>query len=147
VTAYKAELELEDPEGTGRGFQGRLGSKRARFDSGGDPTVPTPVDSLLMALGVCAGMDVIGILRKMRQKVTAYTVEVVGERGDEHPKIFTHISVFHRVRGHGIKESAVQRAIQLSDTKYCSVHAMLQGAVQIDSRYEIIDAEASESVP
>ena len=146
MVPYLAKLQLDEPEGTGLGFQASLGEKKMRIDSSGDPTLPSPVDALLVAVGGCAGMDVIGVLRKMRQKVTGYDVEVHAERRDEHPRIFTKIEVVHKVRGHDIRPSAVERAIQLSNTKYCSVHAMLHDTVPISCRYEIIPADESETV-
>jgi putative redox protein len=95
---------------------------------------------LLIALGGCGGMDVISILRKKRQRVTAYEVAVSGERRDEHPRVFTRIEVVHRFRGHELSPAAIEDAIRLSDTKYCSVHASLRPDIEIVSRYEILPA-------
>lgn len=143
MAAYQARLTLESPEGTRLGFEGRIGEKHLRLDSKGDPTVPSPVDAVLMALAGCSGMDVISILRKMRQQVTSYSIEVHAERREEHPRIFTKIELIHHVHGCCVRKEAVERAIELSDTKYCSVHAMLHDAVQIESRYEIVETEPS----
>ena len=85
-------------------------------------------------------MDVIGILRKKRQVVLGYEVVVTGERGSEHPRAFTRIEVVHRVRGRELSATAIEEAIRLSDTKYCSVHASLAPGVEIVSRFEIIAA-------
>ena len=120
----------------------------ARFESGarlrlaspaGEPG-PNPVQAVLAALGGCAAMDVISILRKRRQRVTAYEVVLHGERRAEHPRIFTRIEVVHRLTGHDLSPEAIAEAIRLSDTKYCSVHAMLEGSVEIVSRFEIVPA-------
>jgi len=83
-------------------------------------------------------MDVISILRKQRQHVTAYEVLVEAERHHEHPRYFTRIEVVHRIHGHRIRPEAVAEAIRLSDTKYCSVHAMLEPRAEIVSRFEIL---------
>src|SRR5262245_28858375 len=88
----------------------------------------TPMELLLLALGGCSGVDVVSILQKKRQDVTDYRIEVRGERRDEFPKSFTRLFVKHIVRGRGIAEQAVAQAIELSDTKYCSVAATLRGS-------------------
>ena len=103
----------------------------------------SPLELLLLALGGCTGVDVISILKKKRQQVTDYRIEVSGERRDEFPKRFTKIMVKHIVRGHKVTEQAVARAIELSETKYCSVAATLSG-VEIVTSYEIIEDEQTE---
>ena len=102
----------------------------------------TPMELLLIALGGCTAVDVISILEKKRQRVTDYSVEVRGERRDEHPRAFTRMEVRHVVRGRGVTEAAVASAVELSETKYCSVAATLRPGVEIVTTYEIIeDAE------
>ena len=103
----------------------------------------TPMELLLLALGSCTGVDVISILRKKRERVTGYRVEVRGERRAEHPLAYTRLEVRHILRGRGLSEKAVAQAIQLSEEKYCSVAATLRPAAQIVSRYEIIEDEAA----
>ncbi|MGA9768090.1 MAG: OsmC family protein [Blastocatellia bacterium] len=102
-------------------------------------TAPTPMELLLIALGGCTGADVVPILEKKRQRVTAYEIEVRGERRAEHPRIYTSIEVIHRIRGHKVDPKAVAHAIELSETKYCSVSAMLAAAARITTRYEITE--------
>lgn len=97
-----------------------------------------PVQTVLAALGGCTAMDVISILRKKRQRVTAYEVDLHGERRAEHPRIFTRIEIVHRVHGHDLSADAIAEAIRLSDTKYCSVHGMLEKSAEIVSRFEIL---------
>ncbi len=99
----------------------------------------TPVELLLIALGSCTAVDVITILRKKRERVTDYRVEVKGERRAEHPRSFTRLEVRHILRGHNLSEKAVAQAIELSETKYCSVAATLRPAAVIVSSYEIIE--------
>ena len=98
----------------------------------------TPMELLLIALGSCTGVDVIAILKKQRQQVTDYRIEVSGERRQEFPKSYTRLYVKHIIRGRGVAETAVARAIELSDTKYCSVAATLRGSAEIVTSYEIV---------
>jgi putative redox protein len=87
-------------------------------------------------------MDVIGILRKMRQDVTAYAIEVRAERAETHPQVLTAIAVAHVVRGRGLDPEQVRKAIELSATKYCAVGAMLRAVVDLTESYTVVD-EAS----
>jgi putative redox protein len=100
---------------------------------------PSPVELLLVALGTCTATDVASILKKKRQQVTSYTVEISGERREEYPRSYTSMTVHHIVTGKGISERAVAQAIELSETKYCSVAATLRPQVEIHSTFEIIE--------
>ena len=106
----------------------------------------TPMELLLIALGSCTGVDVISILQKQRQQITDYRIEVSGERREEFPKSYTRLYVKHIVRGRGVSEPAVARAIELSDKKYCSVAATLRGAAEIVTSYEIVEQD-DENAP
>jgi putative redox protein len=97
----------------------------------------TPMELLLLALGGCTAVDVESILKKKRQRVTDYRVEVRGERREEHPRAYTRIEVRHVVRGRGVSEAAVAAAVELSETKYCSVAATLRPGVEIVTTYEV----------
>jgi putative redox protein len=116
------------------------GGGRLRLASPPGEAGPNPVQTVLAALGACSAMDVISILRKKRQRVTGYEVHLQGERRAEHPRIFTRIEVVHLVHGHDLSADAIAEAIRLSDTKYCSVHGMLQATAEIVSRFEILPA-------
>jgi putative redox protein len=105
----------------------------------------TPMELLLIALGSCTGVDVISILKKQRQQVTTYRIEVSGDRREEFPRSYTRLYVRHIVSGHGISAQAVERAIELSDTKYCSVAATLRGSAEIISSYEIVEEDDNGS--
>ena len=102
-------------------------------------SAPSPVELLLVALGACTATDVAGILAKKRQHVTNYIVEVSGTRRDEHPRSFTAMKVHHILTGRSISAKAVAHAIELSETKYCSVAATLRPAVEIQTTFEIIE--------
>ena len=101
---------------------------------------PSPMELLLVALGSCTAVDVIGILRKKREQVSAYRVEVRGERRTEHPRSYSRLEVHHVVSGRAVSEKAVAQAIELSETKYCSVAATLRLTAEIVSTFEIIEA-------
>src|SRR5438128_6879724 len=91
----------------------------------------TPMELLLIALGSCTGVDVISILKKKRQQVIDYRIEVSGERREEFPRSYTRLFVKHIVTGHSVSEQAVAQAIELSDQKYCSVAGSLRGSAEI----------------
>jgi putative redox protein len=137
-TTSSTRLTLETVEGTRLRFGAKVGDHQLRLDTGPEAEGPTPMQTVLVALGGCTAMDVISILRKKRQQVTGYQVEVIAERRvNEHPKLYTKIEIVHHVRGRDISAAAVEDAIRLSDTKYCTVHAMMGPTVPITSRYEI----------
>jgi putative redox protein len=98
----------------------------------------SPTELLLLAVGSCTGADVISILQKKREQVTDYRIEIHGERREEHPRSFRRIEIRHILRGNGLSETAVARAIELSDTKYCSVAATLRPTAEIVSTYQIV---------
>jgi len=122
----------------GSGAQG--GSVSVVGDDGVDGL--RPMDALLVALGTCTGADVASILRKKRQPVSDYAIEVTGDQRAEHPRSFSHIDVVHHVDGEWIDPEAVRRSIELSVTRYCPVTAQLAtGDVVIVHRYRIGEAE------
>jgi len=139
--ANSAIVTLKTVAGDGLVFEARVPQGGTMImDSSPTPEGPSPVETLLIALGGCSGMDVIEVLRKKRQVVLGYEVVLNGERRAEHPRRFTRIEVIHRVRGREIKPAAIEEAIRLSDSKYCTVHATIAPDVEIVSRYEIIPA-------
>lgn len=98
-----------------------------------------PMELLAIGLAGCTAMDVLSILKKKRQDVTGFEVRVHAERAPDHPKVFTKIMVEYVVRGRQVAPEAVERAIELSETKYCSAHAMLSRAAPIQHTYQIIE--------
>lgn len=106
---------------------------------GGNDAGPRPMELLLAGLGGCTGMDVISMLRKMRQDVTDYHIQISGEQAPEHPKVFTSIQVEHVVRGRALNAESVRRAVELSATRYCSAAAMLGRVARIEETYRVID--------
>lgn len=96
----------------------------------------TPMETLATALGACTAMDVASILVKMRQPLEGFRVEVSGERAEEHPKRFLSLDVVYHLKG-DLDERKVERAIELSEERYCSVAATLKPALPITTRYVI----------
>jgi putative redox protein len=96
-----------------------------------------PGQLLLIALGGCTAMDLISILEKKKQKITSLEVHVSGENAAEFPKRYTKMIVEYRLKGIGIPDDAVRRAVELSEEKYCLVRATLLPGVQIESSYTI----------
>ncbi|HEX9657851.1 MAG TPA: OsmC family protein [Bacteroidota bacterium] len=111
-------------------------------DFGGSDAGATPKELLLLSLGGCTGSDVVSILKKKRSPVHGFELHVKGTLSEEHPKVFTDIHVEYVFYGDGIKIPDVERAIELSITKYCSVSAMLRKAVNLTHSYKIEPSEA-----
>ncbi len=103
---------------------------------GGQNLGARPMHLLLASLGACTAMDVISILRKMRQPVETYRVELEGKQAEEHPRVYTSITIKHIVTG-DVDEERLAHAIELSNTKYCPAHAMLGTVAQINTEYQI----------
>jgi putative redox protein len=97
---------------------------------------PGPMEMLLGALGACSSVDVVMILAKKRQKLVSLEVVISGERAAEPPAVWTKIDMVYRLSG-AVEEKAVRDAIELSQSKYCSVAAMLRKTAEITYRLEI----------
>ena len=87
--------------------------------------------------------DVVDILRKKRERVTDYKVEVTGERREDFPRSFKSIRLHHILTGESLSDRAVKQAIELSDSKYCSVSATLRPTAEISVTYEIVPASVA----
>jgi len=103
-------------------------------------TGPGPMELLLVALGGCTGADVVTILKKKRQQLTSLEIRVEGERASEPPMVWTRLKVHYRLAGKGLDPRAVEHAIELSRTKYCSVAATLGKTATIDWSHSIEEA-------
>ena len=112
----------------------------ASVDHGGANEGPRPMELFLVGLGGCTAMDVISILQKKRQEVTNFEILLHGDRATDHPKVFTEITVEFVVTGKNIDPEAVKRAVELSETKYCSANAMLSKTAKIHTKVTVKEA-------
>jgi putative redox protein len=135
-----AHLELQSVD-AGLKFSAIMGpGQTMMLDSGPGTHDPNPMHALLAALGACHAMDILSILRKKRQRVTAYHVDMTGERRTEHPKAYTRIEIVHRLKGHDLSAAAVEEAMRLTEERYCSVHFSLDPKIEVRSRFELTPA-------
>ena len=98
-----------------------------------------PMEAVLLGLGGCTAIDVVRMLKKGRQAINDYVIEIEAKRADSIPKVFTHIHLVYRIKGSDLSERQVARVVSLSAEKYCSVTMMLSTAVEITHEYQIED--------
>ncbi|HED33029.1 MAG TPA: OsmC family protein [Gammaproteobacteria bacterium] len=108
-------------------------------ESGGRNLAARPMEMVLMGMGGCTAFDVVMILKKARQPIEDCIVELSAERSDEIPKVFTRIHVHYIVKGSGLSEKQVEKAINLTAEKYCSVSIMLAATAELTHDFEIIE--------
>lgn len=137
--AEQATLNLATVEGDGLRFEATFPRGTIVMESGATATHPNPVQHLMTALAACMGIDVIGILRKKRLRITSYAIDMVGERAATPPQRYTRITLTHRITGTAIPRKAVEDAIQLSTDTYCSVHHTLRPDLPVDNIIEITE--------
>jgi putative redox protein len=116
----------------------------AHKNVGGEGKGFVPMELMVISLAGCTAMDVISILRKKRQDVTAFEVRVDAPRAEGHPKVFTRATIDYLITGHGVDEKAVVRAIQLTTDSYCPAYAMLVQTFPIDLHYQIFEEDGGE---
>lgn len=112
-------------------LQGHHFTVDAEAQVGGSDRGPRPKALLLSALAGCTGMDVVAILKKMRMPFASFSVDVSGELTDEHPKVFRALHVTYRFTGEELDRAKIERAVELSQTTYCGVTAMLRKTAEI----------------
>lgn len=137
----KAKIKWLD----GRAFVGESGSGHAVVmdgapEAGGRNIGVRPMEMLLLGLGSCTAFDVVMILEKSRENITACEIELEAERAAEEPKVFTHIKMIYRLRGKNLKPTAVERAINLSAEKYCSASIMFGKTAKIEHEWTVEEA-------
>ncbi len=120
------------------GFSVPLGAEAA---VGGDEDGFRPMELILTGLAGCTAMDVVSILQKKRQEVTAFNVRVHAERAEDHPKVVTSAVLEYQVSGHALDEAAILRAIELSATRYCPAQAMFRSVFPMTLKYTIFEDE------
>jgi len=122
----------------GSGFEIPLGTE---VEAGGAEDGFQPLELMAVSLAGCTAMDVISIMKKKQQNVTAFEVKVKADQAQDFPKVFTHSLITYLVTGHKLEEQALRRSIELSATKYCPAQAMLSKVVPMELRYEIYEGE------
>lgn len=110
-------------------------------DVGGRNLAARPMEMVLIGMGGCTAIDVASMLRKQRQDVRDIIVELEAERADDHPKVFTAVKLVYRVRGKKLNRALVERAVALSDEKYCSATAMIRKSAGVT--HEIVLEEVA----
>lgn len=111
-----------------------------RPDQGGSGAGPSPMETVLLALGSCTGMDVVSILQKMRAPLQGLEIRITAVRADDHPRVFTRIALEYVFSGPDLNAEQVRRAVELSQDRYCSVSAMLRKAADLTYSWRIADA-------
>ncbi|ACS84184.1 OsmC family protein [Musicola paradisiaca] len=111
------------------------------MDGNAGDKAPSPMEMVLMAAGGCSAVDVVSILQKGRQDVADCEVRLTSERREEAPRMFTTINLHFIVKGRGLTDKAVERAVALSAEKYCSVALMLGKTVHITHSHEVVELE------
>lgn len=107
-------------------------------ESGGDESAATPMEILLQAVAACSSMDVVSIIKKKRKEVAGLNIDISATKSDENPKVYTDIHLHYKLDSKDAEMNDLERAIELSQTKYCSVSIMLKnGGVKITSSAEI----------
>jgi putative redox protein len=107
-------------------------------EAGGANAGFRPMELMLLGMAGCMAFDVMMILRRMRQEVTAYRVQVQAERAEEPPRVYTDVRLEHVFQGKDLSASSVQRAIELAETTYCSGSAMFQKTAKVTNTFRIL---------
>ena len=136
-----ATVTLTQPQGNNRQFVATSGTgHHLLIDDPAGNTGAKPIELVAIALGGCTAFDVINVLRKKRQQVTAYEVKVEAEQAPDPPQVFTTVHIHHVVTGIGVSPQAVEDAIRLSEEKYCSVGAMVQKSAELHTTFAVVQA-------
>ena len=106
---------------------------------GGQNAGARPMELMVASIAGCTAMDVLAILKKMQQEITNLNVSVVGERASDHPKNFLSVHVEYSVTGFDLDETRVEKAISLSEKKYCSAIASMHPSIKLTSNYKIFE--------
>ena len=118
---------------------GHLLSMDGAVEGGGRNLAPRPMETVLAGTGGCTAYDVVLILKRGRQQVSGCVVKIDADRAETDPKVFTRMHMHFTIRGKGLSEAAVARAIQLSHEKYCSASAMIGKTAQMTTAFDIVE--------
>ncbi len=125
---------------SGAGAAGTTITMDARPEHGGVGAGPSPTETVLLALGGCTGMDVVSVLKKMRAPLEGLDMRITAERAEERPRVFTRIALEYTFVVAGLRPDQVERAVELSQTRYCSVSAMLKQVAPLTYTWRIVRA-------
>ncbi|EGV37002.1 OsmC family protein [Neisseria weaveri] len=101
---------------------------------------PSPMELLLLGVAGCSSIDIVMIAEKQRQNIKDCQATVTAKRADDTPRVFTEIHIHFKVIGHDLKESAIEKAVQMSAEKYCSASIMLGKAAKVSHSFEVVEA-------
>ena len=107
--------------------------------SGGRNLASRPMEVLLMGMGGCTAIDVVSMLKKQRQDIEGVEVSLVAERAEDHPKVYTSVKLVYTVRGRKLNKALVERAVSLSDEKYCSATAMVKKSAAVTHEIVLVE--------
>lgn len=108
-------------------------------DIGGRNLASRPMEVMLMGMGGCTAIDVVSMLKKQRQDIEGVEVSLSGERASEHPMVYTEVKVVYTVRGRKLNRALVERAVSLSDEKYCSATAMFKKTAKVTHEVVLVE--------
>ena len=141
------KVKLTEAAGMGRQFVATSGTgHHFLLDDAAGNTGAKPIELVAIALAGCTAFDVINILRKKRQQITAYEVQVEADQALNPPQVFINVRIHHILTGNDISSQAVEDAIKLSEEKYCSVGAMVQKSAEFHTTFELVPAEVAATV-
>ena len=133
---------VEDRTFVGEAGTGHKVAFGAAFGPDGLKPGPSPMELMLIGTGGCSAYDVVNILEKGREAVEDCVVELDADRAETDPKVFTRIHMHFIVKGRGLSEKKVERAVNLSVEKYCSASAMLAKTAVLTHDFEVVDTGA-----
>ena len=108
-------------------------------DVGGRDLGPRPMEVLLMGMGGCTAIDVVSMLKKQRQDITGVEVAMTAERASDYPKVYVNVKLIYTVRGRKLNKALVERAVTLSDEKYCSATAMFKKTAKVTHEVVLVE--------
>ena len=108
-------------------------------DIGGRNLASRPMEVLLMGMGGCTAIDVVSMLKKQRQDIEGVEVSLLAERAEDHPKVYTSVKLVYTVRGRKLNKALVERAVSLSDEKYCSATAMVKKSASVTHEIVLVE--------
>jgi putative redox protein len=124
-------------------FETEVGGHKLRMDaapeSGGEDSGVRPKPLQLVALGGCTGMDVVSILAKMRVDIEDFQMVIEGDMTEEHPKHYQSIHVIYQFKGKNLPMDKLQKAVEMSDEKYCGVSALYKKAIPVTHEIRVVE--------